>query len=115
MPPLTPTVFHILLALVSQERHGYEIMKQAEHDSAGSIRLGPGSLYGALKHLTEKGWIEESDERPVPERDDERRRYFRLTESGRTALGAEIARFEKMAALGRRRGPGLPNGLSAAL
>lgn len=101
--PLSPAVFHILLALASQERHGYGIMKQAEHDSGGHVNLGPGTLYGTIKRLLETRYIEEADERPDPELDDTRRRYYRITPAGRQALGLELERLEQAVATARQR------------
>src|SRR5712691_7353184 len=84
--PLTPAVFHILLALVDRELHGYGIMQEVSANTAGHVRMGPGTLYGTIKRMIAAGFIEESDERPDPELDDERRRYYRLT-----ALGRQVA------------------------
>ena len=72
--PLAPATFHILLALADGEQHGYAIMKGVAMRSDGAVRLGPGTLYGALKRLLEEGLVEETDERADPERADERRR-----------------------------------------
>jgi DNA-binding PadR family transcriptional regulator len=96
LPFLTPAVFHILLALSDGERHGYSIMQEVESSTEGRLRLGPGTLYGAIKRMVASGLIEESDERPDPESDDERRRYYRLTEFGRRVASAEAARLEKL-------------------
>jgi DNA-binding PadR family transcriptional regulator len=94
--PLTPAMFHILLALAGGERHGYGIMGEVEELSGGALRLGPGSLYGSIKRMLADGLIEESDERPDPAADDERRRYYRLTDRGRRAAGAEARRLEAL-------------------
>jgi DNA-binding PadR family transcriptional regulator len=91
--PLSPAVFHILLALADGERHGYGIMQEVKFRTEGRVRLGPGTLYGAIRRLLEKGLIEEADERPDPELDDERRRYYRLTDFGLRVLRAEAARL----------------------
>ena len=85
--PLTPTVFDILLSLVDGERHGYAIMQEV------SGRLLPGTLYRALTRLLESGLVESSDQRPDPELDDERRRYYRLTGLGRRVIEAEAQRL----------------------
>lgn len=91
--PLTPAVFHILIALADGETHGYAIMQEVSRRSGGSVRLGPGTLYGAISRLLEDGLIEESDDRPDPEMDDTRRRYYRLTNFGGRVLAAETERL----------------------
>ena len=91
--PLTPAVFHILLALADGERHGYAIMREVEALTDGKMRIGPGTLYGSIKRLLAGGLIEESDERPDPELDDERRRYYRLTDFGQWVVTAEAERL----------------------
>jgi DNA-binding PadR family transcriptional regulator len=91
--PLTPAVLHVLLALADEERHGYGIMKEVEGRTGGEVRLGPGTLYGAIKRMLADGFIEESDERPDPELDDQRRRYYRITDFGRRVAGAEAERL----------------------
>jgi DNA-binding PadR family transcriptional regulator len=101
--PLTPAVFHILLALADGERHGYGILQEVAQLSGGSITLGPGTLYGAIKRLLAAGLIVESDARPDPSLDDERRRYYRLTDLGRRAAQAEAERLERMVATARAR------------
>jgi len=94
--PLTPAMFHILLALADKDRHGYEIMREVEERSAGEVRVGPGTLYGSIKRMLNDELIEELDERPDPELDDERRRYYRLTDLGRRVAIAEAKRLEKL-------------------
>jgi DNA-binding PadR family transcriptional regulator len=92
--PLNHSEFHILLALADRERHGYGIMQEVENRSAGTVRLGPGTLYGAIKRMLAAGLIEESAKRPVAKEDDQRRRcYYRLTSLGRTVASAEAARL----------------------
>ena len=91
--PLTPPVFHILLALVGEERHGYGIMQDVARQTDGALQLGPGTLYGCLKRMLAAGLIEESDERPDPALDDERRRYYRLKPLGERAARAEAQRI----------------------
>jgi DNA-binding PadR family transcriptional regulator len=103
MPPLTPAVFHVLLALADGERHGYAIMQEVAENTAGRIKMGPGTLYGTIKRLLEARMIEESDERPDPGLDDERRRYYRLTALGQRAVRAEALRYAEMAELARRK------------
>jgi len=92
--PLTPAVLHILLALADEERHGYGIMKEVEARTGGEVRLGPGTLYGSIKRMLADGLIEESDERPDPGLDDQRRRYYRITDFGRRVAGAEAERLQ---------------------
>jgi len=94
--PLTPTVFHILLALADQERHGYGIMQEVMMMTQNRVRMGPGTLYGSIKRMLKVKLIEESDERPDPELDDERRRYYRLTDFGRQVLAAEARRLSAL-------------------
>src|SRR5436309_852165 len=91
--PLTPPVFHILLALADEERHGYGIMQDVAQQTDGSLQLGPGTLYGCLKRMLAAGLVEESDERPDPALDDERRRYYRMTAAGRRVVRAEAQRL----------------------
>jgi len=94
--PLSPQVFHILLALAGGERHGYAIMQDVTERSGGEVRMGPGTLYGAIKRLLERGVVVECEERPEPDEDDERRRYYGLTPFGREVLAAEARRLERM-------------------
>ena len=94
--PLTPAVFHILLALADGERHGYAIMQEVARRTEGKMRLGPGTLYGSIKRMLAEDLIEESDERPDPELDDERRRYYRLTQFGQRVAAAEVERLAKL-------------------
>lgn len=96
--PLTPAVFHILLALADEERHGYGIMQEVSRRTEGKVRMGPGTLYGTIKRMLAEGLIRESDERPDPELDDERRRYYRLTEFGKRVAIAEAERLEHLVA-----------------
>ena len=102
-PPLTPAVFHILLALSSGERHGYGIMKQVEADSQGKVTMGPGTLYGSLKRMLDSGLVRESDKRVDPEMDDERRIYYQITGMGAEALAAELARYQRIVTLAQER------------
>jgi DNA-binding PadR family transcriptional regulator len=91
--PLTPAVFHILLALADGEKHGYAIMKDVETQTSGQIKMGPGTLYGSIKRMLTAGLIEETDERPAPELDDERRRYYRITALGQSIVVMESKRL----------------------
>ena len=94
--PLTPAVFHILLTLADGEAHGYAIMQEVTRRSGGSVRLGPGTLYGAISRLLQDGIIEESEERPDPHMDDTRRRYYRLSNLGGRVLAAETERLAEL-------------------
>lgn len=94
--PLTPAAFHILLALADGEKHGYGIMLEVAEISQGQLKLGPGTLYGTIKRMLGDGWIEESEERPDPALDDERRRYYRLTDLGAKAARAEAQRLARL-------------------
>jgi DNA-binding PadR family transcriptional regulator len=101
--PLTPAAFHIMLVLADGENHGYAIMREVAENTQGKMRLGPGSLYGTIKRMLADGWIEESDERPDPELDDERRRYYRLTGVGRKLVQAEAERLHQLVNIARRK------------
>ena len=103
MLPLTPAVLHILVALAGGELHGYAIMQEVARLTDGRLRLGPGTLYRSIRTMLEEGLIEETDERPVPELDDERRRYYRLTEFGGRVARAEIARLDQLIEAARAR------------
>jgi DNA-binding PadR family transcriptional regulator len=100
---LTPAVFYILFALGAGDKHGYEIAKQVAEDSQGRVRMGTGTLYGSIKRMLADALIEETEERPAPDVDDERRRYYRLTEPGRDALRKELARYVRVVAVARDR------------
>lgn len=93
---ISPAVFHILLTLADGEKHGYAIMQEVAEETGGKVRLGPGTLYGAIRRLLEDGLIEESGERPDPALDDERRRYYRLTAAGRRAASEEAERLAEL-------------------
>jgi DNA-binding PadR family transcriptional regulator len=99
--PLSPAVFHVLLALADAERHGYGIIKEVEARTEGRVRLGPGTLYGSIKRMLEQGLVAESDERPDAELDDERRRYYRLTDFGRRVATAEAERLSGLVKVAR--------------
>jgi DNA-binding PadR family transcriptional regulator len=101
--PLTPAVFYILFALAGGDKHGYEIAKQVTEDSQGRVRMGTGTLYGSIKRMLADTLIEEAEQRPAPDLDDERRRYYRLTEPGRRALRAELTRYARVVAVARDR------------
>ena len=97
--PLTPAVLHILLALSTEERHGYGIMKQVEREAQGKVKMGPGTLYGSLGRMMAAGLIRESDPKVDPAMDDERRIYYTLTGLGRTTLEAELDRYRDVVAV----------------
>ena len=99
--PLPPAWFHILLALAEGDSHGYALMREVAEESSGRIRLGPGTLYGALKRLLALGLVQESGRRPDPSLDDQRRRYYRLTTLGSRAMAAEAARHARLVELAR--------------
>jgi DNA-binding PadR family transcriptional regulator len=94
--PLPTATLHILLALREGEKHGYAIMREAEEMSDGTLKLGPGTLYGSIKRMLADGLIEETDERPDPELDDQRRRYYRLTGLGERVSVAEVERLRAL-------------------
>jgi DNA-binding PadR family transcriptional regulator len=89
-------MYHILLSLAQGERHGYGIMREVAELSDGAVKLGPGTLYRVLREILDAGLIVESDERPDPAHDDERRRYYALTDAGRRAAQAETLRMERV-------------------
>jgi len=91
--PLTPPVFHILVALSDEERHGYGIMQDVARQTDNALQLGPGTLYGCLKRMLAAGMVEESEVRPDPVIDDERRRYYRMTPLGQRVVRAEAQRL----------------------
>jgi len=99
--PLTPAVFHILLALADEDRHGYGIMLDVARQTNDALQLGPGTLYGCLKRMLADGLVEESDERPDPALDDERRRYYRMTDLGHMAVRAEAQRLSNAVSAAR--------------
>jgi DNA-binding PadR family transcriptional regulator len=94
--PLPVTVFHILVALADHPRHGYAIMRDVAERTGGKLKLSPGTLYGAIQRMLEDGLVEETAERPDPEDDDERRRYYRVTPFGLAAAMAEAARLSQL-------------------
>ncbi len=101
--PLPAATFHILLALVGEERHGYAIMKEVAERTDGALRPGPGTLYGTLKRLLESGLVEQARERADPDAGDERRRYYRLTRLGLDVTRAEARRLESLVRAARRK------------
>ncbi|HEV2662337.1 MAG TPA: PadR family transcriptional regulator [Ktedonobacteraceae bacterium] len=94
--PLTPAVFHILLALADGEKHGYAIMQEVGERTGGAMRLGPGTLYGSIQRMLKDGLIAEVQERSEPAHGEERRRYYRLTNFGQQVVQAEARRLEQL-------------------
>lgn|SRR5215471_11072971 len=101
--PLTPAVFHVLLALASGERHGYGIIQDVTAATGGAVTLRTGTLYTILKRLLEEALIVESERRPGPDEDDERRRYYALTPLGRRVAQTEAQRLDQVVGLARSR------------
>jgi DNA-binding PadR family transcriptional regulator len=99
--PLPVSEFQILLALADEERHGYAIMREVSLRTNGDVQIGPGTLYGSIKRMVAARLIEESDERPDPQLDDERRRYYRITALGRQTAVAEARRMERLVGIAR--------------
>jgi DNA-binding PadR family transcriptional regulator len=102
--PLAAASFHILLALAEEDRHGYAILLDVERRTHGEVRLSAATLYRTIQRLLEDGLIVELSERPAPELDDERRRYYRLTPFGVAVASAEAARLQKLVRLARTAG-----------
>jgi DNA-binding PadR family transcriptional regulator len=102
--PLTPAVLEIMVALGNQERHGYAIMRELRRRTDGVRPLSPATLYRSLKQMEQRGWVAHSEERPKGGIDDERRRYYRLTEYGRRVVLAEVERLEGMVGAARSKG-----------
>ena len=94
---LTPQIFYILLSLATKARHGYDIMKQVENDSQGNVKLGPGTLYGAIKRMLEEKLIVAVDS------DETRRKYYKLTEKGKTIFSSELQRYNGAVTLAKKR------------
>ena len=103
--PLSPAALHIVLSLNRGERHGYAIMSDVEQLSDGVIKLGPGTMYGTIKKLVSQGIIEQTDTRPDPALDDQRRKYYRLTGLGQAACDSEIQRLANLLEHTRRAAP----------
>jgi len=101
--PLPLAEFHILLSLADGDRHGYAIMSEVGERTGGSVRLGPGTLYGAVKRMLDRGLIDECVPRPRVAGEDERRRYYRLTTLGRAVASAEASRLDELVSYARRK------------
>ncbi len=99
--PLTPAVFQVCLALADGEKHGYGIMRDVLRRTEGEVRMGPGTLYGTLKRMLADGLVAEAETRPDPALDDERRRYYRLTDLGRKVAAAEAASLDRLVRVAR--------------
>ncbi len=94
--PITSSVFYILMALADEDRHGLGIVDEVERRTGGDVQLGPGTLYNAIKKMLTAGLIEGSPGRPAPDKDDPRRRYYRMSADGRVTLEREAARLERV-------------------
>jgi DNA-binding PadR family transcriptional regulator len=108
--PLPASVMHIVVALADGEKHGYAILRDVAAVSGGAVRMGSGTLYGSIKRMLDQGLIEEADERPDPALDDQRRRYYRLTELGQRVGAAEHRRLAALVDAARLRQLGLRPG-----
>ena len=102
--PLQPAVFHILMALAEDDRHGYAIIQDVADRTSGTVRLSAGTLYRSIQRMLEEGFLIEIDERPDPEEDDERRRYYRITPLGRSVARAEAQRLIDLVKMARASG-----------
>lgn len=102
--PLPPAVFHILMAVADEDRHGYAIIQEVRSRTNGEVRLGPGTLYRSIQRMLDDDLIAEVDERPAPEFDDERRRYYRISKFGKAVARAEARRLQDLVRLARASG-----------
>lgn len=102
--PLPPATFHILMALAEEDRHGYAILQDVAARTRGEVKLGAGTLYRSIQRMLEQGLILETRERPAPELDDERRRYYRITPFGAAVARAEARRLTDLVKLARASG-----------
>jgi DNA-binding PadR family transcriptional regulator len=105
--PLPASVMHIIVALANGDKHGYAIMRDIADVSDGVVRMGSGTLYGSIKRMLDQGLIEEAEQRPDPALDDERRRYYRLTQFGHRVGAAEHRRLSALVDAGRLRQLGI--------
>jgi len=101
--PLPPAVFHILMVLADDDRHGYAIIQAIADRTGGRVRIGPATLYRSLQRMLEDGLVEERRERPAPDEDDERRRYYAVSDLGRRVLAAETRRLEAAVSEAKRK------------
>lgn len=104
MLPLPAATFHILLALAADDLHGYAIIQDIEARTGGELRLSPGTLYRSIQRMLQQGLLVETDDRPAPEYDDERRRYYRITATGRAVARAEAMRMTELVRMARVQG-----------
>lgn len=102
--PLPSATFHILMALASEDRHGYAIIQDVELRTGGALRLSAGTLYRSIQRMLEQGLLVETNERPAPELDDERRRYYRITAFGTSVARAEARRLNELVTMARASG-----------
>jgi DNA-binding PadR family transcriptional regulator len=102
--PLQPATFHILMALADEDRHGYAIIQEIAARTEGAIRLSAATLYRSLQRMLEQGLIEETEDRPAPDEDDERRRYYCMTKFGEAVGRAEVRRLQELVRLARASG-----------
>ena len=102
--PLPPATFHILVALADEDRHGYAIIQEVAARTGGEVQIGAGTVYRSIQRMLEQGLIVEKRQRPAPELDDERRRYYRLTPVGRAVARAEARRLAQMVRIARASG-----------
>jgi DNA-binding PadR family transcriptional regulator len=102
--PLPPAVFHILLSLADEDRHGYAVIRDVASRTGGTVSLGPGTLYRSIQRMLEQDLIMETETRPAPDADDERRRYYRITAFGRLVARAEAERLAGLVKLAQARG-----------
>jgi DNA-binding PadR family transcriptional regulator len=102
--PLPPATFHILMAVAQEDRHGYGIIQDVAHRTAGELRLSAGTLYRSIQRMLEQGLIVETDDRPAPEFDDERRRYYRISAFGTAVARAETRRLAQLVRMARTQG-----------
>lgn len=102
--PLPPATLHILMALAEEDRHGYAIIRDVEARTDGELKLSAGTLYRSIQRMLEQGFIVETRERPAPEEDDERRRYYRITPSGAAVARAEARRLTQLVKLAKASG-----------
>jgi DNA-binding PadR family transcriptional regulator len=102
--PLPPAAFHILMAVADEDRHGYAIIQDVAERTGGELKLSAGTLYRSIQRMLEQGLLVETQERPAPELDDERRRYYRITAFGTAVARAEARRLMQLVKLARSSG-----------